>query len=60
MQIIETLPTGRYQIVKFENGFYGLLDNKIEGFKTVAAGYADLNTLRTWAERLNLRHVWGK
>lgn len=59
-QIVETLRPGRYQIVRFENGFFGLLDLEAKGFQTVASGYADLSKLRTWAERLNLRHVWGK
>ena len=60
MKIIETLPPGRYQIVQFENGCFGLLDNNCPKYKLMAAGFAKLSDVREMAERLNYRHVWGQ
>jgi hypothetical protein len=60
MKSIKVLKTGRYEIVQFENGCFGLIDRSLNGMQTVAAGYSDLAKLEVWADRLNLRHVWGK
>jgi len=48
----------RYTVVQFENGFYGVKDNSIKGFQTVAAGMTEAKAIK-WAERLNLREAWG-
>lgn len=31
--------SNRFQVVKFKNGFYGLIDNKIVGFQVVMSGF---------------------
>lgn len=46
----------RYEVVRFENGWYGVKDTTNND--TVAAGMPR-NAANQWCDRLNLRHVWG-
>lgn len=48
----------RYTVIQFENGFYGVEDTQTKGFRIVASGMTEM-AANTWADRLNLRHVWG-
>lgn len=56
---VDCIPSAsRYKVVKFPNGFFGVIDSKAKGMQVRLAGSNKKDSVDL-ALRLNLREAWG-